>query len=68
MLPTAVQLERILANWEALLPTTAFDVAYSWGTQNGHVALESSPELQAVLSRHNHATEKTAEQPDLDRR
>jgi hypothetical protein len=55
-LPTDSQLQKILAHWEALLPTTAFDVVYSWGSQNGHVALESSPDLQAVFLRHNYAT------------
>jgi len=56
-LPTVSQLRQILARWEALLPTTAFDIAYSWGSQNGHVALESSPDLQAEFLRHNNALE-----------
>ncbi len=55
-LPTVSQLQQILAHWEALLPTSVFDVAYSWGSQNGHVALESSPDLQAVFRLHNSAT------------
>jgi hypothetical protein len=54
-LPTVGELQQILVHWKALLLTTAFDAAYSWGSQNGHVALESSPELQAVFSRHNNA-------------
>jgi hypothetical protein len=55
-LPTVSEMEQMLDHWQALLPTTAFDVAYSWGSQNGHIALESSPELQAVFLRHNNAT------------
>lgn len=56
-LPTVSQLQQILAHWEALLPTPAFDVAYSWGSQNGHVALENSPDLQEVLLRHNNPSD-----------
>jgi hypothetical protein len=55
-LPTVSQLHAILDRWEALLPTAEFDVTYSWGSQNGDVALESSPDLQAVFLRHNNAT------------
>jgi len=54
-LPTVSQLQQILAHWQALLPTTAFDIAYSWGSQNGHVALDSSLDLQAEFLRHNNA-------------
>jgi hypothetical protein len=54
-LPTVSQLRQILARWEAILPTAAFDIAYSWGSQNGHVALESLPDLQAEFLRHNSA-------------
>jgi hypothetical protein len=54
-LPTDSQLQQILAHWEALLPAPTFDIAYSWGSQNEHVALESSPDLQAVFLRHNNA-------------
>jgi hypothetical protein len=61
-LPTSSQLQQILTHWEALLPTPAFDVAYSWGSQNGHVALESSPELQAVFLRHNSPTKADDQQ------
>jgi hypothetical protein len=55
-LPTASEMQQILARWETLLPTTAFDFTYSWGSQNGDVALESAPDLQAVFSRLNNAT------------
>lgn len=52
-LPTANQLHQILARWDALIPAPVFDFAYSWGSQNGHSALASSPELQAVFLRRN---------------
>ncbi len=55
-LPTVGQLQQILARWETLVPTPEFDVAYSWGPQNAHLALESSPDLQAVFRLHNSAT------------
>ena len=55
-LPTVGQLRQILARWETLVPTPEFDVVYSWGPQNAHVALESSPDLQAVFRLHNSAT------------
>jgi len=55
-LPTVSQLQQILARWETLVPMPVFDVAYSWGSQNAHVALESSPDLQAVFWLHNSAT------------
>jgi serralysin len=32
-----------------------FDFAYSWGSQRGDLALESSPDLQMVFSIHNGA-------------
>ena len=62
-LPIASQLQQILAHWEALLPTTVFDAAYSWGSQNGHVGLESSPDLQAEFLRHNSVAEADKPHP-----
>jgi hypothetical protein len=58
MLPTAEQEQRLLDRWGILLPTPAFDYAYSWGSQNADTALESSPELQAVFMRHNGVTSR----------
>jgi hypothetical protein len=55
-LPTVSQLQQILARWQRLVPTPVFDYAYSWGSQNADVALESSADLQAVFLRHNNAT------------
>ena len=53
VLPTASQMQHILARWDALIPAPVFDFAYSWGSQNGDSALAGSPELQAVFLRRN---------------
>lgn len=52
-MPTAAQEQQMLAHWQAVVPNAAFDYAYAWGSQNGDVALESSPELQNVFLQHN---------------
>jgi hypothetical protein len=52
-LPTATQARTMLAQWRALLPAPVFDYAYSWGTQRGDQALESSCELRQVFLEHN---------------
>lgn len=55
VLPTAAQLCRIMRRWQMLIPPPAFDVAYSWGVQQADTALEGSPRLQDLFSRHNRA-------------
>jgi hypothetical protein len=55
VLPTIGEEEEILARWGALVPTAVFDCAYSWGSQRGADALDSSVDLQTVLARHNSA-------------
>jgi hypothetical protein len=55
VLPTVGQEQQILARWGALVPTAEFDYAYSWGSQRGDVALDSSFDLQTLFSRHNRA-------------
>jgi hypothetical protein len=55
VLPTAAQEQQILARWGVVVPTAAFDFAYSWGSQHGDAALDSSSELQTVFSSHNRA-------------
>jgi hypothetical protein len=52
-LPTVSQLQQILARWQALVPTPVFDFVYSWGSQNADVALDRSPDLQAVFRLRN---------------
>jgi len=52
-LPTATQLRQILGRWGELVPNPVFDYAYSWGSQNSDTALESAPDLQAVMAAHN---------------
>ena len=54
--PTPAQEQQILSTWGALVPTPAFDYAYSWGTQNGDTALVNSPGLQQVFATHNGAS------------
>ena len=53
VMPTAEQSQQMLAHWQAVVPNAAFDYAYSWGSQNGDVSLENSPELQNVFLQHN---------------
>jgi hypothetical protein len=53
VLPTAAQEDQILAHWAAVVPDPPFDYAYSWGSQNGDIALSQSPALQAVYAAKN---------------
>jgi hypothetical protein len=55
ILPTATQEKENLAEWGTVLPTPAFDYAYSWGVQNGDTALSTDPALQQVFAVHNSA-------------
>ena len=59
-LPTKGQEWGILATWARLVPRPAFDYAYSWGTQNGDQALESSSALQVLFYFRNLASSKKA--------
>ena len=52
-LPTADQEKQLLATWDSVLPAPVFDYAYSWGTQNGDTSLNTSPDLQTVITAHN---------------
>jgi len=52
-LPTSDQLQATLNAWALVVPTPAFDVAYSWGSQLGDTALVDSPLLQDVMRLHN---------------
>lgn len=49
VLPSAQEEQEILAHWRRLIPGPAFDVTYSWGSQNGDIALEQARDLQAVF-------------------
>ncbi|RWQ42868.1 MAG: calcium-binding protein [Mesorhizobium sp.] len=60
VMPTADQLQTMMDHWDELVPSPEFDFAYAWGSQEGDVALESSPELQAVFREHNLSTAGTA--------
>ena len=54
-MPTAAQARTILNLWQKLIPSPVFDYTFSWGSQNGDSALDSSPELGEVFSLHNGA-------------
>jgi hypothetical protein len=51
--PSVSQMQKMLDRWETFAPTPVFDYAYSWGSQNGDEALESSSDLRALFARHN---------------
>jgi hypothetical protein len=54
LLPTAAQEQQILSTWSGLIPSPAFDYAYSWGVQNGDTALSDAPaSLQQVFAANN---------------
>ena len=55
ILPTAAQEQQILSTWGSVVPTPAFDYAYSWATQDGDTALGNDPALQAVFAAYNAA-------------
>jgi hypothetical protein len=64
VLPTAAQERQILADWAAVIPHPAFDYAYSWGSQNGDMALDQSPALQDVFAGKNARSYRSG--PDAD--
>jgi hypothetical protein len=53
VLPDAGQVTAILSRWRQLIPRPEMDMAYSWGSQRGDRALESSLELQAIFAKYN---------------
>lgn len=53
LLPTPEQFSEILARWREFLPAPVFDYTYSWGVQEGHEALETTPHLRAAILEHN---------------
>jgi hypothetical protein len=58
VVPTAGEVRQQLAAWKKALGTTkpSFDMAYSWGTQEGDTALESpaGAGMRSVFAEHNH--------------
>lgn len=52
-LPSAQEEQQLLAHWRRLIPRPAFDMTYSWASQNGDVALEQASDLQTVFFDHN---------------
>jgi len=49
LLPTAEQERAIFLRWRKLLGAPTFDVAYSWGSQEGDEALENSETLRPLF-------------------
>jgi hypothetical protein len=49
-------MSQLLTDWEQVVPTPAFDYAYSWGSQRDDKALGFSPQLQTVFLAHNTAS------------
>jgi hypothetical protein len=57
VLPSAGQARTMLCRWDFLLPTPAFDFAYSWGSQHGDTSLATAPQaLRSVMAAHNRGT------------
>jgi hypothetical protein len=52
-MPTASELEAMLAAWKKSVPNPPLDYAYTWGAQSSSPeALSNHPELQAVVKAH----------------
>lgn len=60
----AAQERQILADWAAVIPHPAFGYAYSWGSQNGDMALDQSPALQDAFAGKNARSYRSG--PDAD--
>lgn len=53
-LPSAAQMQSMFDQWAGVLPSPAFDFAYSWGSQHADSALTDAPaDLLAVFGAHN---------------
>ncbi len=52
-MPTVAQEQQILQTWGSVVPSPAFDLTYSWGSQSGNSSLNGSPALQQVFAAHN---------------
>jgi hypothetical protein len=63
-MPTPTQLTGILATWASLVPTPAFDYAYSWGDQHGDTALGDNPGDAAVFAAQYATTATAPAMPD----
>jgi hypothetical protein len=64
LLPTAAQEQQILSTWAGLIPSPAFDYAYSWGVQNNDTALSDAPaSLQQVFATANGNSGGTSQAP-----
>jgi hypothetical protein len=52
-LPTPAQEQQILSTWAPLVPSPAFDYAYSWGVQESDSAISNTPDLQPIFLQWN---------------
>jgi hypothetical protein len=52
-LPSALQMQELLAQWDQLLVSPVFDYAYSWGAQRDDEALENAPDLKKLMAIRN---------------
>jgi hypothetical protein len=50
LVPTASQEKEIVQTWASLIPSPAFDYAYSWGRQRQDEALASTPSLRQFFA------------------
>jgi hypothetical protein len=56
-LPTATQMQAMLAEWRRLVPTPVMDYSYGWGHQSSsNPTLVDSRSLQRVMAAHNGVT------------
>jgi hypothetical protein len=56
-LPRPSELQSIIERWDDLVPTPAFDFAYSWGQQHSDDSLAASADLRAIFARRNRAAQ-----------
>ncbi len=52
-MPDAAELREMILAWRKRTPNPRFDYAYSWGSQNGDIALSGSSALRDVLKEFN---------------
>jgi Bacterial Ig-like domain len=64
-MPTASQEQQLLSTWGSIVPSPAFDYAYSWGVQQGDMSLSGSTALQQVFAVHNALTSTAPAAPTI---
>ncbi|SEL48401.1 hypothetical protein [Streptacidiphilus jiangxiensis] len=51
--PSAAEMQQMLAVWATLVARPVFDYAYSWGVQRDDQALSGLPAVQRIVAQHN---------------